>query len=173
MPWGRLLAEKLRVVDKQSVVIESKSGASGMVGASHLAKAAPDGYTLLLGSAGETAINPLVYPRMQYSPEKDLAPISLVTRVPSALVASPASPRPQRSSGNSSGRKPRNMPASCRAPAWRLNDRATRQGLSKSDMRSRLNSVLARCSRSASDAFSGRFFSSRSRMFRCCLQCSS
>jgi tripartite-type tricarboxylate transporter receptor subunit TctC len=88
---ARLLAEKLRVSLKQSVVVDNKPGASGMLGAAFVAKAAPDGYTLLLGSAGETAINPLVYKaRMQYSPEKDLAPITAVTRVPNVLVANPS-----------------------------------------------------------------------------------
>jgi tripartite-type tricarboxylate transporter receptor subunit TctC len=90
---ARLVAEKLRVSLKQSVVVENKPGASGMLGAGYVAKANPDGYTLLLGSAGETAINPLVYKgRMQYSPEKDLAPITAVTRVPNVLVANPSFP---------------------------------------------------------------------------------
>jgi tripartite-type tricarboxylate transporter receptor subunit TctC len=56
-------------------------------------KAAPDGHTLLLGSAGETAINAFVYKnKMQYQPAKDLAPITLVTRVPNVLVAAPNFP---------------------------------------------------------------------------------
>lgn len=90
---ARLLAEKLRASLGQSVVVDNKPGASGMLGANAVAKAKPDGYTLLLGSAGETSINPLVYKgRMQYAPEKDLAPITLVTRVPNVLVASPKLP---------------------------------------------------------------------------------
>lgn len=90
---ARLLADKLRASLGQSVVIDNKPGASGMLGANAVAKAKGDGYTLLLGSAGETAINPLVYKgRMQYAPEKDLAPITLVTRVPNVLVASPNLP---------------------------------------------------------------------------------
>ncbi|MFZ4287726.1 Bug family tripartite tricarboxylate transporter substrate binding protein [Variovorax sp. HJSM1_2] len=90
---ARLLADKLRVSLGQSVVIDNKPGASGMLGANAVAKAKGDGYTLLLGSAGETAINPLVYKgRMQYAPEKDLAPITLVTRVPNVLVTSPNLP---------------------------------------------------------------------------------
>jgi tripartite-type tricarboxylate transporter receptor subunit TctC len=90
---ARLLAERLRTSLGQSVVIDNKPGASGMLGANLVAKAKGDGYTLLLGSAGETAINPLVYKgRMQYSPEKDLAPITLVTRVPNVLVTSPNLP---------------------------------------------------------------------------------
>lgn len=90
---ARLLAEKLRASLKQPVVVDNKPGASGMLGAAAVAKAPGDGYTLLLGSAGETAINPLVYKaRMQYQPQKDLAPITLVTRVPNVLVASPGFP---------------------------------------------------------------------------------
>lgn len=90
---ARLLAEKLRASLGQSVVIDNKPGASGMIGATAVVKAKGDGYTLLLGSAGETAINPLVYKgRMQYSPEKDLAPITLVARVPNVLVTSPNLP---------------------------------------------------------------------------------
>ena len=90
---ARLLADKLRASLKQSVVVDNKPGASGMLGAQAVTRAAPDGYTLLVGSAGETAINPLVYKgRMQYSPEKDLAPITLVTRVPNVMVVSPTLP---------------------------------------------------------------------------------
>ncbi len=90
---ARLVAEKLRVSLKQSVVVDNKPGASGMLGAGFVARANPDGYTLLLGSAGETSINALVYKaKMQYAPEKDLAPITAITRVPNVLVANPAFP---------------------------------------------------------------------------------
>ena len=90
---ARLVADKLRASLKQPVVVDNKPGASGMLGASFVTKANADGYTLLLGSAGETAINPLVYKeRMQYKPERDLAPIALVARVPNVLVANPNFP---------------------------------------------------------------------------------
>jgi tripartite-type tricarboxylate transporter receptor subunit TctC len=85
---ARLLAEKLRASLKQNIVVDNKAGGSGMIGAGAVAKAAPDGYTLLLGSAGETAINAFVYKnKMAYNPTKDLAPITLVTRVPNVLLA--------------------------------------------------------------------------------------
>lgn len=88
---ARLLAEKLRTTLNESVIVENKPGASGMLGAQYVVKAAADGYTLLLGSAGETAINPYVYKdRMGYQPEKDLTPVSLVSRVPNVLVAGPS-----------------------------------------------------------------------------------
>ena len=90
---ARLLAEKLRASLKQNIVVDNKAGGSGMIGAMAVVKAAPDGYTLLLGSAGETAINAFVYKnKMQYSPSKDLAPITLVTRIPNVLVVNPTFP---------------------------------------------------------------------------------
>ncbi|AVJ29667.1 Bug family tripartite tricarboxylate transporter substrate binding protein [Achromobacter spanius] len=90
---GRLLAERLRGELPQGVVVENKPGASGMLGATAVVRSAPDGATLLLGSAGETAINPLVFKsKMQYQPEKDLAPVALIARVPNVLVANPKLP---------------------------------------------------------------------------------
>jgi len=90
---GRLLAERLRSELPQGVVVENKPGASGMLGATAVVRSAPDGATLLLGSAGETAINPLVFKsKMQYQPEKDLAPVAPIARVPNVLVANPKLP---------------------------------------------------------------------------------
>jgi tripartite-type tricarboxylate transporter receptor subunit TctC len=90
---ARLLAENLRNTFKQTVIVENKAGGSGMIGALAVVKAAPDGHTVLLGSAGETAINPFIFKgRMQYNPSKDLAPITLVTRVPNVLLVSPTLP---------------------------------------------------------------------------------
>jgi tripartite-type tricarboxylate transporter receptor subunit TctC len=90
---ARLLAEKLRPLLNTNVVVDNKAGGSGMIGAMTVVKAQADGHTLLMGSAGETAINPFVYKgRIQYDPAKDLAPISLVVRVPNVLVVSPGLP---------------------------------------------------------------------------------
>jgi tripartite-type tricarboxylate transporter receptor subunit TctC len=90
---ARLLAEKLRADFPAGIIIENKGGASGMLGAQYVVRAAPDGNTLLLGSAGETSINPFVYKeKMAYRPERDLVPIALVARVPNVLLASPQLP---------------------------------------------------------------------------------
>ena len=90
---GRLLAEKLRGILGQQVLVDNKPGASGMLGALAVVRAPADGHTLLLGSAGETAINPFIYKsKMQYAPDKDLAPDGLVVRVPNVLIASPKAP---------------------------------------------------------------------------------
>ena len=89
----RLLAEKLRVALGQTVVVENKAGGSGMIGTVAVVRAPADGYTLLMASAGETAINPHVYKaKMQYAPDKDLAPITLVVKVPNAVVVNPKLP---------------------------------------------------------------------------------
>lgn len=86
---ARLLAEKLRTTLGGNIIVDNKAGGSGMIGAQAVVKANPDGYTLLLGSAGETAINPFVYKgRMSYAPDKDLIPVTLVVRIPNVLVVS-------------------------------------------------------------------------------------
>jgi tripartite-type tricarboxylate transporter receptor subunit TctC len=90
---ARLLADKLRASLGQQVNVENKPGASGMLGALAVVRAPADGHTLLLASAGESAINPFIYKtKMQYAPEKDLAPITNVVRVPNVLIASAKAP---------------------------------------------------------------------------------
>lgn len=87
---ARLVAEDLRGGLGQSVIVENVPGASGMIGAQRVARAEPDGYTLLLSAAGEIAVNPHLK-KMAYDPIKDLAPISLVVRVPNVLAVSSGS----------------------------------------------------------------------------------
>ncbi|MGB0732222.1 MAG: Bug family tripartite tricarboxylate transporter substrate binding protein [Pontibacterium sp.] len=90
---ARVLADKLSVTFGQNVLVENKPGGSGMIGARSVVKAKADGYTLLLGSSGETAINAFVYKeKMRYSPEKDLAPVTLVTKIPNVMLVSPKVP---------------------------------------------------------------------------------
>jgi tripartite-type tricarboxylate transporter receptor subunit TctC len=89
---GRFLAKKLNEELKQSVIVENKPGASGMIGTGFVARSKPDGLTILLASSGETAINPHLYTDMSYDPAKDLAPISLIAKIPNLLVVSPDIP---------------------------------------------------------------------------------
>jgi tripartite-type tricarboxylate transporter receptor subunit TctC len=90
---ARLLAEKLRVSLGQPVIVNNKPGASGMLGALAVVRAPADGHTLLLGSAGETAINPFIFKeKMQYAPETDLAPVTAIVKVPNVLLAAPQAP---------------------------------------------------------------------------------
>lgn len=74
---------------KASVIIENKGGAHGFIGAGEAAKSAPDGYTLMMASIGTMAINPGLYKKMPYDPNKDFEPLSLVLTVPIVLVANP------------------------------------------------------------------------------------
>ena len=86
---ARIISPGLGELLKQTIVVDNRSGAGGNLGAALVAKATPDGYTLLLGSSGPLAINPIVYAaRMPYDPLKDFAPVSLVHVVPLVLLAS-------------------------------------------------------------------------------------
>jgi len=88
---ARLLAPKLSDSLGQPVVIDNRSGASGTVGTETVAKAAPDGYTLLATFASH-AQNASLYPKLGYDTVKDFAPISLLATVPNILVVNPALP---------------------------------------------------------------------------------
>ena len=87
---ARLVAEELTQVFKQTFVVDNKGGAGGNIGATEVARATPDGYTLLMGTPGTQAINQYLYPVMPYDTNKDLVPVSFVVRVPNVLVVSPA-----------------------------------------------------------------------------------
>ena len=89
---GRVIAEQLSRRWGQPVIVENKGGAAGQIGADFVAKAKPDGYTLLLGNIGTQAINPLLYKKMPYDPDKAFAPISLVAELPLAMMVNPAVP---------------------------------------------------------------------------------
>lgn len=76
----------------QSVVVDNRSGASGAIGSAMVARAAPDGYTLLLGATTTHGINPALNPKLGYDPVKDFTPISLVATIPHILVVNPSIP---------------------------------------------------------------------------------
>jgi tripartite-type tricarboxylate transporter receptor subunit TctC len=83
---ARVIADRLSIALGQTVVVENRPGASGAIGSKSVATAAPDGHTLLVGQTGEVAINQHWAKNLGYDPEKDLAPITLATTVPLALV---------------------------------------------------------------------------------------
>lgn len=87
---ARALAPELQRAFGQPFVVENKPGAGGNNGAAEVAKAAPDGYTLLMGTVGTHAINPALYPKMPYDHVKDFVPVTLVAGVPNVLVVNPA-----------------------------------------------------------------------------------
>jgi tripartite-type tricarboxylate transporter receptor subunit TctC len=89
---ARNLGEYIRPILGQTFVVENKPGANGMIGAQQAAAAPPDGYTLLMASAGEIAIAPHLIRKMTYDPFKDLQPVTLGTKVPNVLTVHPAVP---------------------------------------------------------------------------------
>jgi tripartite-type tricarboxylate transporter receptor subunit TctC len=89
---ARIVADKLSAALKQQVVVENRGGGGGNPGARLVAKAKPDGYTLLLGHSGTMSINPSLYANPGYDPRKDFAPIALIASMPVALLAHPSFP---------------------------------------------------------------------------------
>jgi tripartite-type tricarboxylate transporter receptor subunit TctC len=86
---ARAIGQELGKAWNASVVVENVPGAGGAIGAERVAKAAPDGYTLLMGHIGTLAVNPSLYPRLPYDPVKDFAPVAWVANVPNVLVLHP------------------------------------------------------------------------------------
>src|SRR5262245_58784781 len=89
---ARIVAEKMSKPLGKQVVVENRSGAGGTIGTRAVAKAAPDGYTILLSYTGTFAINPSLYPNAGYDPRKDFLPIGLIAYLPSVLVVHPNLP---------------------------------------------------------------------------------
>ena len=90
--FARFVATKLTQVLGQQVVVDNRAGAGGIIGTDLVAKAAPDGYTLLMGHTGTLAINPSLYAKIPYDPVRDFSPVSLVAISPLALVINPSLP---------------------------------------------------------------------------------
>ncbi|HEY7788853.1 MAG TPA: tripartite tricarboxylate transporter substrate binding protein [Casimicrobiaceae bacterium] len=89
---ARAVAQKLSEAWGQQVIVDNRPGAGGNIGSDLVAKSAPDGYTLLMGTVGTHAINPSLYAKMPYDHVKDFAPVILVAGVPNVLVVNPSLP---------------------------------------------------------------------------------
>ena len=89
---GRALALRLSAQMGQQIVFDNRAGASGTLGTEMVAKAQPDGYTLLLGINGPLAISPSVYPKLGYDTLRDFAPVAMVALVPYIIVINPSVP---------------------------------------------------------------------------------
>src|SRR6516225_4050527 len=83
---GRLIGQKMSEDLGQQIVIDNRPGANTIIGAQAVAKASPDGYTLLMAIDGTLVMNPFLYSKLAYDPFKDFVPISLIALVPSAVV---------------------------------------------------------------------------------------
>ena len=89
---ARAVAQQLTKVLGQPVVVENRGGAGGSIGGEAAAKAPPDGYTLIMASAGSHAVNVGLYPKLAYDPIRDFSPISLVSSAPNILIVHPSLP---------------------------------------------------------------------------------
>ncbi|MBR0655457.1 Bug family tripartite tricarboxylate transporter substrate binding protein [Plastoroseomonas arctica] len=88
---ARPIAQKLQqALGGHPVVVDNRGGAGGIVGATAVARAAPDGHTLMWGHIGTLAVNPWIYPNITYDPVRDFAPVALVATLPSVLTIHPS-----------------------------------------------------------------------------------
>ena len=89
---ARIVAQKMSEDLGQQVIVQNVAGAGGNLGAGNVARADPDGYTILMGTVATHALNPLILKSTPYDPEKDFAPVSLLVVVPNVLVVNPELP---------------------------------------------------------------------------------
>lgn len=89
---ARAVAQALGDATGQAFVVENRSGAAGSVGAAQVARARPDGYTIMVGGSSPIAANKLLYRNLPYDPERDFTPLSLVAEAPLMIMAHPSTP---------------------------------------------------------------------------------
>ena len=89
---ARIVGQKLSAAWRQQIVVDNRAGANGNIGSDIVAKANPDGYTLLLGTSGSNAVNPTLYTHMPYDARRDLALVAMVASTANILVAHPGFP---------------------------------------------------------------------------------
>jgi len=87
---SRIVGKRVGDALGQTFVVEDRGGGGGIIGTEIVKSADPDGYTLLLGQSGPISINPGIYPKLSYDPEKDLVPICMMTSYPYILVVNPS-----------------------------------------------------------------------------------
>ena len=90
--FTRTLAQRLTEAWGQTVIVENRPGASGMIGAEAVAKSAPDGYTLLVSPQTSLAVAPALYGKAPYDTMKDFAPVSLLGSTPLVMIVNPSFP---------------------------------------------------------------------------------
>src|SRR5918993_1353497 len=89
---GRTISQRLSEALGQTVVVDNRGGASGIVGCEIVAKAAPDGHTLLLGPSGALTIQPTINPKLPFDPQRDFEPVTQLTSGPQVIAVNPAVP---------------------------------------------------------------------------------
>lgn len=89
---ARAIAQKLSETMGRQVVVETRPGAGGIIGSEYVAKSPADGYTLIMGNAGSHSVNPGLYRKLPYDPQRDFAPVSLVSSAPNILIVHPSLP---------------------------------------------------------------------------------
>ena len=89
---ARLVAQKLTEAWGQQVIVENRGGAGGTIGVEIAARAAPDGYTIVMGHVGTFGFNPTLYPKLPYDAIKDFAPITVLATVPNGMAVHPSLP---------------------------------------------------------------------------------
>jgi tripartite-type tricarboxylate transporter receptor subunit TctC len=89
---ARLVAQKLSEAWGQQVIVENRGGAAGTIGVELAARAAPDGYTIVMGHVGTFGVNPTLYPKLPYDAIRDFAPITVLATVPNGMAVHPSLP---------------------------------------------------------------------------------
>ena len=93
---ARILATHMQAKFGQTVVVENRAGAGGSIGTNYVAKAAPDGYTLLLGTVSSIAVNAALYAKLPFDVDKDLQPVTQLVSFPNLLFINPKLPSEDR-----------------------------------------------------------------------------
>ena len=89
---ARLVAQKLTEAWGQQVIVENRGGAAGTIGVELAARAAPDGYTIVMGHVGTFGVNPTLYPKLSYDAVRDFAPVTVLATVPNGMAVHPSLP---------------------------------------------------------------------------------